>query len=132
MSEFILHIKHNFSAARALRDYQGMCANTHGHNFKLQATIATPEVERGYVIDYYEVKMYLAEIAQPLDHGFLNDIAPFDTINPTTENIAKHFYQQLLPCLRETDAVLQSVTVWETDEFAATYQAHVNDNQLLA
>jgi 6-pyruvoyltetrahydropterin/6-carboxytetrahydropterin synthase len=121
MGHFILHVKHQFAAARALRDYEGRCANTHGHNFKVQLNIITEEVKRGYQLDYYEVKMYLSEVAEPFDHQFLNEIAPFDSVNPTTENIAKYFYQQLVPYLAEQHAKLQSVTVWETDEFGATY-----------
>lgn len=123
MAHFILTVKHTFSAARALRDYQGQCANVHGHNFKLDVKIKTPEVERGYVIDYYEVKMYLAEITAPLDHNYLNDIPPFDQLNPTTENLAKYIHQQLTPYLAEMPAALEAVTVWEMDEFAATYIA---------
>lgn len=121
MGHFILSIKHTFSAARALRDYQGQCANVHGHNFTVEAKIKTPEVDKGYVLDYYEAKIYLAEISEKIDHNYLNDIAPFDTVNPTTENLAKYFYQQLVPYLDDSPATMEAVTVWEMDEFAATY-----------
>ena len=121
MGHFILSIKHTFSAARALRDYQGQCANVHGHNFTVEAKIRTPEDDKGYVLDYYEAKIYLAEISEKIDHNYLNDIPPFDTINPTTENLAKYFYEQLLPYLEGSRAIIESVTLWEMAEFAASY-----------
>lgn len=121
MELFLLHVKHEFSAARALRDYQGKCANIHGHNFKLQANIQTPVTEKGYAIDFYQVKKYLTEITEKYDHIHLNEASPFDQLNPTTENIAKYLHQQLSNYLDKTTAEVISVTLWESEQFGATY-----------
>jgi 6-pyruvoyltetrahydropterin/6-carboxytetrahydropterin synthase len=121
MASYTLKIVHNFSAARALRDYEGKCQNTHGHNFKVVVDIKTPEVERGYALDFYEVKIYLAEITGNLDHQFLNEMEPFTKLNPTTENIAKWICQKLQPCLKDQACTITTVTVWESEEFASVY-----------
>ena len=48
-----------------------------------------------------------------LDHKYINEIPPFDKINPTSENIAKWFYQELdKPEIRQ-EHKLDEVTVWE-------------------
>ena len=30
-----------------------------------------------------------------MDHQFLNEIPPFDVLNPSAENIAKYFYEEM-------------------------------------
>ena len=37
----------------------------------------------------------MGEILDRIDHQFLNEIPPFDVINPSAENIAEYFYQQM-------------------------------------
>ena len=58
-----------------------------------------------------------------MDHKFLNDQAPFDTINPSAENMAKFFYDETSrQDERGANAPrITSITVWETDETSATY-----------
>ena len=121
MGHFILSVKHEFSAARALRDYDGKCGNVHGHNYKVTVKIATHETDKGYVLDFYEIKLYLAEILEKYDLSYLNELSPFDKINPTTENIAKWLFEQLLDYVVEKQAFLKTVKVSEGDDFSATY-----------
>jgi 6-pyruvoyltetrahydropterin/6-carboxytetrahydropterin synthase len=54
------------------------------------------------------------------DHVLLNDIPPFDKINPSAENIARTIYGELKPKI--TGAKLESVTVWESPESSAEYK----------
>jgi 6-pyruvoyltetrahydropterin/6-carboxytetrahydropterin synthase len=121
MGYFILKVKHAFSAARALRDYEGKCQNIHGHNFQITVSIKTKDDPKGYAVDFYEVKDYLCNISQVLDHQNLNEIEPFNILNPTTENLAKYIAEQLTPCLAGKDCQLISVKVNETADFSATY-----------
>jgi 6-pyruvoyltetrahydropterin/6-carboxytetrahydropterin synthase len=121
VAHFLLNIKHSFSAARALRDFQGACANIHGHNFNVEVVIKAPEVEQGYAIDYYEVKLLLTKVCESLDHVYINEVAPFTELNPTSENIAKYIYQGLQPSIANTLASLEAVTVAELNEFSVTY-----------
>jgi 6-pyruvoyltetrahydropterin/6-carboxytetrahydropterin synthase len=123
MSEhYILHVITTFNAARTLRDYQGPCANIHGHNFKVQADVKTPPPdEKGMVIDFYEIKALLERITKSWDHQFLNEISPFDVLNPTNENLAKFCFDTLTKNLNHPIARVQSITVWENEEAGVTY-----------
>jgi 6-pyruvoyltetrahydropterin/6-carboxytetrahydropterin synthase len=121
MAYFILEVKQQFSAARALRDYVGKCSHLHGHNFQVKVGIKTPEVDKGYSLDFYDIKRYLTEILEPFHLGYINDVAPFTEQNPTNENLAKFIFQALLPYLNNETAELLSVTVCEDADCAATY-----------
>ena len=58
-----------------------------------------------------------------LDHQFLNDLAPFDVLNPSAENMAKYFYDEISGGLGQSTPVkLGEVRVWETDTTCATYR----------
>jgi 6-pyruvoyltetrahydropterin/6-carboxytetrahydropterin synthase len=65
--------------------------NGHGHNYVVEVTIeGEPDPVTGMVFDLRELKEILnAEVIEPMDHRFLNrEVPPFDTVVPTTENIA--------------------------------------------
>jgi 6-pyruvoyltetrahydropterin/6-carboxytetrahydropterin synthase len=54
---------------------------------------------------------------------FLNDLDPFDKINPSAENIAKYFYDQVSGGLNSSNgAKVSQVKLWETDITCATYR----------
>ncbi|OYV29235.1 MAG: hypothetical protein B7Z82_00855 [Halothiobacillus sp. 20-54-6] len=63
------------------------------------------------------------EAAKRLDHQFLNEIAPFDEINPTAEHIAVWFFVELSGVLNQPNARVNAITVWENDYSAVTYRA---------
>jgi 6-pyruvoyltetrahydropterin/6-carboxytetrahydropterin synthase len=122
---FEVFVDETFSAGHALRGYRGKCENVHGHNYRVRVTIAGAELDSvGLLIDFSQVKKAIQCVMQTLDHHFLNDVAPFDVINPSAENIARHIYQEtsrLLPP-SPAGAVIASITVWETDTTAATFR----------
>jgi 6-pyruvoyltetrahydropterin/6-carboxytetrahydropterin synthase len=50
-------------------------------------------------------------------------MAPFDVLNPSAENIAKYFYDEISSGLgRSTPVKLVQVRIWETDTTCATYR----------
>ncbi len=58
-----------------------------------------------------------------LDHHFINDLPPFDEINPSAENIAKYFYDQVSDGLtNEVPVRISAIQVWETDTSSAIYR----------
>ncbi|MGH9678786.1 MAG: 6-carboxytetrahydropterin synthase QueD, partial [Candidatus Acidiferrales bacterium] len=111
-------------AGHALRGYRGKCENPHGHNYKVRITVEGPGLDSiGLLCDFTQLKRAMREIISGLDHKYLNDQAPFDTINPSAENLAKYFFEETS---RQIDAApegarIASVTVWETDTASATY-----------
>ncbi|MGH9860923.1 MAG: 6-carboxytetrahydropterin synthase QueD, partial [Candidatus Acidiferrales bacterium] len=92
---FEITVDETFSAGHALRGYKGKCENVHGHNYKVRVTLAGTELDQvGLLCDFVHVKKVMKDVIASLDHRFLNDLPPFDTVNPSAENIAKYFYEQ--------------------------------------
>jgi 6-pyruvoyltetrahydropterin/6-carboxytetrahydropterin synthase len=120
---FEVSVDYSFSAGHALRNYQGKCESVHGHNYKVRVSVEGEDLDAtGLLVDFIDLRRELKAIADRLDHQFLNDLAPFDRLNPSAENIARYFCQELEPHVRRNGARLQSVTVWETDTSFATYR----------
>ena len=70
----------------------------------------------GMVIDLKDLKRLLEdEILAPMDHRFLNhEVKPFDTIIPTTENIAHEIWRRLEGRI---NGRLAKVRLFETPDF---------------
>ena len=43
----------------------------------------------------------MREIIGRLDHQFINDLEPFRTVNPSAENLAKYFYDEMQRGLKD-------------------------------
>ncbi len=123
---FEITVEETFAAGHFLRNYRGKCENLHGHNYKVEVTLAGRELDAaGLLLDFVEVKRLLRELAERFDHKLLNDVPPFDQLNPTAETIARHFYEELKRALEGTphrDRVrVARVRVWETETTSAAY-----------
>ncbi len=117
-----ISVRQHFDAAHYLRGYQGKCENVHGHRFQVVVYVKASQLnELGLAYDFVELKQHLAEIVRPFDHVSLNDIAPFNQINPSSENIARSIFQELQARLEGATVTLSSVEVWESTESCATY-----------
>lgn len=115
-------VEEHFDAAHYLRDYRGKCENLHGHRFKVVVTVNAFKLnEIGLAYDFVELKGHLRQILASFDHTCLNDIAPFDKINPSSENIAMTIYNRLKSCLPQGVVSLTSVEVWESPESRIVY-----------
>ena len=122
---FEVSVEQTFAAGHALRNYKGACENVHGHNFKVQVTIEGDRLdETGMLVDFLDVKHAMRDVISRLDHVFLNDISPFDVKNPSAENIAEYFYEELDRRLASNPVPvqIQEVRVWETDIQSAAYR----------
>jgi 6-pyruvoyltetrahydropterin/6-carboxytetrahydropterin synthase len=118
-------VDETFAAGHALRGYKGKCENVHGHNYKVRVTLAGKELDAtGLLYDFVHLKQVIQGVIRSLDHRFLNEFAPFDTVNPSAENIARYIYDQTVNQLVQpaSGAGIASITVWETDVTAATYR----------
>lgn len=120
---FEVSVEYTFAAGHALRGYKGKCENVHGHNYKVQMVVAGPQLDStGLLLDFVEVRNNIRGIVDRLDHHFLNDLPPFDKLNPSAENIAKYFCDELEPFVLNRGLKVNAVTVWETDTTSATYR----------
>ncbi|MGH9610261.1 MAG: 6-carboxytetrahydropterin synthase QueD [Bryobacteraceae bacterium] len=117
---FEICVENTFAAGHALRNYHGKCENVHGHNYRVQVCLAGENVdENGLLFDFAELKKRLRATSEYLDHQFINDLKPFDRLNPSAENLAKFFFDEIQ---KELKAPVAYVRVWETDTAFAVYR----------
>ena len=115
-------VEQHFDAAHALRGYQGKCETLHGHRFRALARVHAEKLDDiGLAYDFTLLKQHLADIVERLDHTNLNEIPPFDEINPSSENLAATIYGELKPRLAGAPVTLTSVEVWESPQQGVTY-----------
>jgi len=103
------------------REIFGPAANPHGHghNYVVEVTLeGDPDPVTGMVVDLKYVKELLQrEILTPMDHRFLNhEVKPFDTVIPTTENIAREIWCRLELQTSKLNARLAKVRLFETPD----------------
>ncbi len=111
----------DFGAAHSLRQYKGKCERLHGHNWHIDVCLAADVLNPdGMVMDFVEAKALIREILSSYDHYHLNEVPPFDQINPTSENLARVLSERLQPGLPPGVRVVR-VTAWESDNCGATF-----------
>ena len=122
-----ISVDYSFAAGHALRGYKGKCENVHGHNYRVQVTVAGEQLNAsGLLVDFVDLRAAIQSIVDRLDHRFLNDLPPFDQLNPSAENLARYMCEELQPQVKEQALRIQSVTVWETDTTSATFRPNSN------
>ena len=117
-----LKILTDFASAHTLRDYPGDCSRMHGHNWKVEVEVKASRLDEvGMGIDFKVMKQAARNIAKRLDHRYLNDIDPFSEENPTAENIARYFYNELSKMINSDQVTVNAVTLWETERACVRY-----------
>ncbi len=124
---FEVAVQETFAAGHALRGYKGKCENVHGHNYRVEITMEGERLDAiGLLVDFAEVKKLIRKVVARLDHQFINDLEPFNTLNPSAENLAKYFYDEVSGGLAGAGSVrVEKVKLWETDTTYATYRPPV-------
>jgi len=121
-SMFEISVEETFAAGHALRGYRGKCERIHGHNYRVQLLVESSQLDSaGLLMDFVDLKRMLHAAIERLDHQFLNEVPPFDQVNPTAENMAKYFYDEIAPQV-PPPARLAAVKVWETETSSAAYR----------
>ena len=117
-----LKIITQFAAAHQIRGIEGGCERLHGHNWKVEVFVSGDKLdENGLLIDFRDIKDKTEALMEELDHKFLNELEPFITLNPSSENISRHVYEALSRQFN-TDAIrISKITVWESDSACASY-----------
>jgi 6-pyruvoyltetrahydropterin/6-carboxytetrahydropterin synthase len=115
-------VETSFSASHQLRNLKGDFEALHGHNFRVEASVVSPELDGlGLVLDFLELEAILKKIIGPYDHRHMNDLAPFDELNPSTENMARLFFEKLQEKLAPRGLEVRRVRIWEAPTFSASY-----------
>ena len=130
-----------FDSAHFLAGYNGKCANIHGHRWKIEVTAEGEELrqegeKRGMLIDFGDLKKAVRALADSFDHTLIFERGTLKPatlaalrdegfsltevdFRPTAENFARHFYG----VLADEGLPVCSVTVYETAENCAVYEA---------
>lgn len=139
----------NFEIAHALWNYDGPCANIHGHSYRMFVTVIGEPIDdennpkNGMVIDFgYLKKIVSQEIIHPLDHAIILNKKAFDSLNsadnqmfkkqyivdyqPTCENMVVDFAHKLLKKIPE-GLKLHNIKLYETATSFAEWYASDND-----
>lgn len=113
---------HSFSAAHQLEGYGGKCESLHGHNWRVRISARAETLDHlGMVMDFKVLKGALDKVLDELDHKMLNEVAPFDTINPSAENIARFIAEQIDRDVTDDQVRIHRCEVWESGGSRATY-----------
>jgi|TARA_B100000315_G_scaffold97204_1_gene89369 6-pyruvoyltetrahydropterin/6-carboxytetrahydropterin synthase len=115
-------VEQHFDAAHFLRGYHGKCEATHGHRFLVIVTLQAKTLDEiGMAYDFTVLKRQVSEIIGRFDHVCLNDVPPFDKVNPSSENIASVVFNELQIKLADASATITRTEVWETPQNRAAY-----------
>lgn len=119
---YTLKVVTEFASAHTLRDYPGACSRMHGHNWKVELeAVATQLDDVGMGIDFKQMKQVAREVGDRLDHRYLNELEPFQQMNPTAENIAAYLFKEIAAQLNSETITVSAVTLWETDRACVRY-----------
>ncbi|GAB4164271.1 MAG: 6-carboxytetrahydropterin synthase QueD [Planctomycetota bacterium] len=118
---FRISVEHSFAAAHCLRIEGHKCESLHGHNWIVTVTVQGKNLDQyGMLMDFHDLKAIVAPIVERLDHVFLNSVPPFDSINPTTEQICRYISDEVARRLPEGVSVY-SVKTSESQRCCGEY-----------
>lgn len=127
---FTIRTISQFESAHAIRQYMEDPKNPgifldedmHGHTFVVEVFASSNHVEQrtGFALDFSILKKKTDELASKFDHKFINEIEPFNRINPSTENLAKFFFQEINKII-PINAWLDKVRIFEGPTNYAEY-----------
>ncbi|OGW77317.1 MAG: hypothetical protein A3J52_00125 [Omnitrophica bacterium RIFCSPHIGHO2_02_FULL_49_9] len=121
--QFTVRVETRFEAAHNLRQYKGAEEPLHGHSWRVEAKFSTAKLDHEDIaIDYVSLKDAIRKLGERLDHRYINEIPPFDKINPTSENIARWFFDELNRENIRQNTQLSEVVVWEGPDAFVSYR----------
>ncbi len=119
---FEVRVRKSFAAAHNLRNYNGKCEKLHGHNWVVEVTARAAVLDDVEIaLDFTVLKRIVNDELELLDHRYLNEIPPFDRVNPTSERIAEHLFHRVGEKVNDERVRVVRVDVWETESNRASY-----------
>lgn len=124
---FQVCIQEHFDAAHFIRNYEGECANLHGHRWTVRVCIEGSQLdESGMLLDFRVIKQSVRKIVKPLDHCLLNDLPSFAMVNPTAENLAQFIFRALKEELLLTEKRIAWIQVNESPDAWVIFKEEEN------
>jgi 6-pyruvoyltetrahydropterin/6-carboxytetrahydropterin synthase len=124
LAGFTVRVEARFESAHYLREYRGISEPLHGHSYKVEAELAGKSggVDSDAIaVDFVSARHKLEALAKKLDYACINEVAPFDRINPSAENVAAWFHRELSEAIAN-EGVVRAVTIWEGPVNSVTYR----------
>lgn len=120
-----LTVETEFAAAHAIM-LRGEREPLHGHNWRVTVTLAGPTLDdEGLLCDFHAIEGALRTATERIHNRNLNEVPPFDRVNPTAELVAKHLAEAVAEGIPSADAArgvrVESVRVTEAPGCTATY-----------
>jgi 6-pyruvoyltetrahydropterin/6-carboxytetrahydropterin synthase len=122
--KMVLTTTREVDASHKLNDYEGKCANIHGHRWKIEVDVSIKvksliHENSGMVLDFNVVK----NVIDRLDHKMINELEPFDNYNPTAENLSIYIASEIKKSALDKgiEIDIESVRVWETPDNKAEF-----------
>ena len=125
--KWVVKIQARFEAAHYLRSYRGITEPLHGHSYMVEAELRGRQQgldEDAIAVDFVASKRELEKLAKRLDYTCINDVPPFVEVNPSAENIARWFHEELSHALQRENAQVEAIVVWEGPVNSVRYQVN--------
>jgi len=120
---YYLTVRDHFDAAHNLYGYPGACRELHGHTWDIEVTVAGRTLDEiGIIYDFKHIKDDLHAVLEAYDHHYVNEVAPFDTLSPTAENLARVIYDRLKVTV-DPRVTISEVAVWESPVARVAFRA---------
>ncbi len=112
-----------FAAAHCIPDHPGKCSRLHGHNYRVRVYLQASQLdELGMVVDFAKLKDWMKAVMGHYDHQVLNELPPFDRVNPTAELVSEVVFKGIRERIDDPRIAISRVEVWETDRSCAVYE----------
>lgn len=94
----------------------------HSHHYQVEVQIEAQQLnQHGYLIDIVDLEKTLSEIIDIFQEKTLNDLAPFQDLNPSLERFVRVIWEMLHEKL-ELEPGQLSVKLWENQADWAAYR----------
>ncbi len=90
----------------------GRAGEVHSHCFEFSVDVAIED--QNNFISFTQIENKIEETLSIYEGKLINEIAPFDTLNPTLENIAQYFKETFTERLKELNGILLTLELSET------------------
>lgn len=101
-----------FLNARHYMVFQNKKGSVHGHSWQFQAEVEVPMAKSSF-IKFEAIESIIIRLLQPYQKTILNNVIPFNSIEPLTENLAGYFFSLFYEEYLAANCRLVKLTVWE-------------------
>jgi 6-pyruvoyltetrahydropterin/6-carboxytetrahydropterin synthase len=110
------------AARHQIRGITGEGGRVHEHRWRVRAVVRASELDStGWVMDFGALAGALRALLAPYDGTFMNDVPPFDDVNPTRENVARYLAESLAAKVDDGRVRVHALEIWEDDVCCASY-----------